>query len=70
MSELKKHCDTCAYSYMGTERNEYAEGGFIPVQRCSNRDYNASGYTNTMLREDWGRGHCRFWAPKTQQLYI
>jgi hypothetical protein len=51
---------------MGKEKNEYAEQGFIPVQRCSNAEYNSVGYTNRMLMEDWGRGYCRFWAPKTQ----
>lgn len=68
MSETKKHCDTCAYSYMSKEKNEYAEQGFIPVQRCSNAEYNSVGYTNQMLMEDWGRGrgYCRFWTPKIQ----
>ncbi len=66
MSDIQKHCDTCRYSYVGQEKNAYAEHGFILVQRCSNEKYNNSGYTNKMLLEDWGRGHCRFWAPKIQ----
>ncbi len=64
MNDVKKHCDTCAYSYMGTEKNEYVQDGFIPVQRCSNDNYNATSYTNKMLMEDWGRSYCRFWTPK------
>jgi len=66
LSDVKKHCDTCEYSYMSTEKNEYTEHGIMPVQRCSSADYNSPSYTNQMLMEDWGQGHCRFWAPKIQ----
>ena len=36
-------------------------------EHCSSPDYNATTYTHEMLMEDWGQGHCRFWAPKIQE---
>lgn len=65
MSDVQKHCNTCRYSYAGQEKSAYTECGHAPVQRCSNEEYNDSGYTIKKLLEDWGQRHCRFWAPKT-----
>ena len=57
---MEKHCDTCDYSYMERE-------GFVLRQKCRSTEYNAENYTHELLMEDWGRGHCRFWTPKTRK---
>lgn len=62
MAELKKHCDTCAYSYYRREQSaRFAE--FVKRQHCRNPVYNSPNYTQKMLLEDWDKGHCRLWTP-------
>ena len=59
MSE-NRHCDTCLHSYMEREH-------FRLRQKCSSPEYNSPNYTHDMRMEDWGRGCCRFWAPKHER---
>lgn len=60
MSETEKSCNNCLYSYMECEH-------FHLRQKCRSQEYNSPNYTHDMLMEDWGRGHCRFWAPNIQK---
>ncbi len=64
MREDEKHCNTCRYSYVEPEHGKSRD---YLRQKCSSPDYNSPKYTHDMLMEDWGRSHCRFWAPKTQK---
>lgn len=64
MREDEKHCDTCRYSYL---EPDHTKGRGHLRQNCSSLAYNSSEYTHDMLMEDWGRGYCRFWAPKTRK---
>lgn len=64
MTEIRKHCDTCRFSFMQKNRNTVAESGSVEAQHCSNEIYNSPAYTHEMLMEDWDRGYCRLWEPR------
>lgn len=64
MTEIRKHCDTCNYSFLRKDKNTAAESGFIKAQHCSNDIYNSPAYTHEMLMEDWDKGYCRLWEPR------
>ena len=66
MAENKKHCNTCAHSYYETVGANYVPDG-VKIQHCGSGSYNSRKYTADMLLQDWGRGYCRFWAPKTER---
>ena len=61
LSEMKKSCDTCAYSYYLTEGTR---------EHCSNPNYNSNTYTHDMFMEDRVQGHCRFWTPKKERSTV
>lgn len=63
MREVRKHCDTCNYSYMERESSG-------PRQKCRSPEYNAETYTHDMFMEDWGQSHCRFWTPPNTERII
>lgn len=63
MSEVKKHCDTCKYSYGVIERSFWRSKG-VKRQHCSNAEFHSARYTHKMLMEDRGKNYCRFWTPK------
>lgn len=63
MTEPKKHCDTCIYSFFIEEKNIEVGYGYVQMQHCSNPIYNSPTYTHKMLLEDWGKGYCRLWQP-------
>lgn len=67
MSETEKHCDTCEYSYYETIGEAFVPGG-VKIQHCGSAEYNSPEYTAEMLLKDWGRGYCRFWAPKIERI--
>ena len=64
MREIKKHCNTCNYSFMEKEPNSASENGFVEMQHCSNRIYNSPAYTHEMIMKDWDKGYCRLWTPR------
>lgn len=66
MSEIEKHCNTCAFSFYETNKSAYIPSG-VKMQHCSNPVYNSPEYTQEMLLEDWGLGHCRLWTPQTEK---
>lgn len=65
MEKIKKHCDTCAYSYIRRASAPCFLSG--RVQCCSSPEYNAADYTHEMFMEDRAHGYCRFWAPREQK---
>ena len=58
-----KNCDTCRHSFDQIE--ETSGGAAVRRQHCDSPDYNAPSYTEEMMLEDWDRGYCRFWEPRT-----
>ena len=60
MRDDEKECGNCLHSYMVCEQ-------FHLRQKCRSPEYNSPDYTQEMLLEDWGRGYCRFWTPKTKK---
>ncbi len=66
MTETKRHCDTCKYSYYTKDR-EWPPKMRKARQHCSNPKYNSESYTSEMCLEDWGQGYCRFWTPKNER---
>ena len=63
---MKKHCDTCIYSYQSKDRDS-----LLPFrklrQHCRNPHYNAPTYTHTLFMEDREKDYCRFWAPGAER---
>ena len=58
MSDIEKHCHTCAFSYYPDDTGR---------EYCNNEQYNSPNYTHDMLMEDWDQVYCRFWAPKMRK---
>lgn len=67
MIETKKHCNTCGHSFLQDDQNTYLEYSCVQMQHCSSEIYNSPAYTFEMLLEDWGKGYCRLWTPKSQK---
>lgn len=67
MNEVKTHCNTCKYSFYQMDRSQYTHRGSVLAQHCANTVYNSAAYTREMLLEDWHKGCCRFWAPRTEK---
>ena len=63
--DLKKHCDTCVYSYQAKNRGPLRL--FRKTrQHCRNPEYNSSEYTSEMFMEDRSHDYCRFWTPREE----
>jgi len=62
LSEVKKSCGNCRYSYSKQDTTQHPTIGLLR-QHCRNEQYTSSEYTEEMYLEDRGRGYCRFWAP-------
>lgn len=69
MSETKKSCDNCRYSYFKQDASRHPTIGLLR-QHCRNEQYNSEEYTTEMAMEDREQDHCRFWAPMDEtELY-
>lgn len=66
MNRIKKHCDTCLYAYLEKTLTSMPMEG-TARQLCRNAVYHSSAYTQKMLMEDWGKGFCRLWTPRTRK---
>lgn len=63
MKEIVKHCDTCFHACYESEKDLNGGDKLTRLQHCGHPVYRSPAYTNKMLLEDWGKGHCRFWTP-------
>lgn len=65
MEEIKKHCDTCAYSYYSDRpKNAITDS---ERQYCRNPLFNSPAYTYEMFMADRSNDYCRFWKAKNEK---
>lgn len=62
MSEVKKSCGNCLYSYSKQDTTRHPMIGLLR-QHCRNERYTSPEYTEEMYLEDRARGYCRYWTP-------
>lgn len=67
MREVEKHCNTCQYSYLESERSSFR---IALRQKCGNPDYHSSNSLYGNIMEDWSRDFCCFWTPKTERTAL
>ena len=61
--KTEKTCGNCEYAYYQRDDLHLIPGQAY-LQHCGNENYNADSYTEEMMMEDRGGGHCRFWTPQ------